>query len=292
MSADNRKIHSPHPLRRKILGVVIKVILAILLLESIVYFGSNLFLAGIARQKLNESSEGVYEIGFNRFNLSLLRRGFFLDGIVMKPIHPENSKVDQSLFEFTLDEISFSGLWYDFSDKEFSVSKIHLDNPNLELINRDSSKVKSNLDFDSTRVSAVKVLETEIRKSIKRLSLRGLYVHLIEIDHANFFFFNFLSQGELSAKNTSIRIFDLDWTTTEDWLTPFNAKGIDFDLEQATFPLPDGVHTLGSDKVHISSLGKTVEILGFSLTPNLAKESRAYYQLHLERLRLGNADLD
>lgn len=292
MSADNQKIHSQHPLRKKILRVVLKGVLAILILEAVVYFGSNLFLAGFARQKLNESSEGVYEIGFNRFNLSILRRGFFLDGIVMKPIHPENSKADQSLFEFTLDEISFSGLWYDFSDREFSVSKIHLDNPNLKLINRDSIAVESNPRFDSTRVSAVKILESEIRKSINRLSLRGLYVHLIEIDHANFFFFNFLSQGELTAKNTSIRIYDLDWTTTEDWLTPFNAKGIDFDLEQASFPLPDGVHTLSSERVQISSLGKTVEILGFSLIPNLTKESRTYYQLNLKRLRLGNADLD
>lgn len=290
MSVDNQKKHSHHPLRKKILRAVLKGILAILLLESVVYFGSNLFLAGIARQKLNESSEGVYEIGFNRFNLSLLRRGFFLDGIVMKPIHPENSKVDQSLFEFTLDEISFSGLWYDFSDNEFSVSKIHLDNPNLKLINRDSSKPESN--DGPSRVSAIKMLESEIRKSIRRLSLRGFYVHLIEIDHANFFFFNFLSKGELSAKNTSIRIFDLDWTTFENWPTPFNAKGIDFDLEQATFPLPDGVHTIGSDRVHISSLEKTVEILGFTLTPDLEEQSRFYYQLNLERLRLSNADLN
>ena len=290
MSSGNQKKHSQHPLRKKILGVVLKGILVILLLESIVYFGSNLFLAGIARQKLNESSDGVYEIGFNRFNLSLLRRGFFLDGIVMKPIHPENSKVDQTLFEFTLDEISFSGLWYDFSENEFSVSKIHLDNPNLQLFNLDSSKVHSTT--ESPRESAIKILESEIRKSIRRLSLRGFYVDLIEIDHANFFFFNFLSQGELSAKNTSIRIYDLDWTTTEDWDTPFNAKGIDFDLDQATFPLPDGVHTVGSEKVHISSLEKSVEILGFSLTPNLKADSRSYYQVNLERLRLGNADLD
>ncbi len=290
MSSDNQKKHSHHPLRKKILRIVLKSVLAILLLESVVYFGSNLFLAGIARQKLNESSDGVYEIGFNRFNLSLLRRGFFLDGIVMKPIHPENSKVDQSLFEFTLDEISFSGLWYDFSENEFSVSKIHLDNPNLKLINRGSTQTES--DVGPARVSAIKMLESEIRKSIRRLSLRGFYVHLIEIDHANFFFFNFLSQGELSAKNTSIRIFDLDWTTSKDWLTPFNAKGIDFDLEEATFPLPDGVHTIGSERVHISSLEKSVEILGFTLTPDLDKESRYYYQLNLERLRIGNADLD
>jgi|GEM_PF-512644 len=290
MSSDNQKKHSHHPLRKKILRLVLKGILAILLLESVVYFGSNLFLAGIARQKLNESSGGVYEIGFNRFNLSLLRRGFFLDGIVLKPIHPEKSKVDQSLFEFTLDEISFSGLWYDFSENEFSVSRIHLDNPNLKLINLDSSKVES--ENASSRSSAIKILEGEIRKSIRRLSLRGFYVHLIEIDHANFFFFNFLSQGELSAKNTAIRIFDLDWTTSEDWLTPFNAKGIDFDLEEATFPLPDGVHTIGSEKVHISSLGKTVEIEGFSLIPDLKKESKSHYQLTLDRLRLGNADLD
>jgi len=292
MSADTQIKHSQHPLRKKILAVVLKVILAVLFLESIVYFGSNIFLAGIVRQKLNESSEGVYEIGFNRLNLSLIRRGFFLDGIVMKPTHPELSKSNQSLFEFTLDEVSFSGLWFDFGEKRFSVSKIHLDNPNLKLINPDSKEENSVSRDDSVRISAVKVLEEEIKKSVRKLSLRGFYVDLIEIDHANFFFFNFLSRGELRAQNTSIRIVELDWSTTEDWSTPFNAKGIDFELEEASFPLPDGIHTIESDRVNISSLKKTVEILGFSLTPDLSKESRTYYKLDLKRLRLGNANLD
>ena len=53
------------------------VFLALLTLEFVVYFGANLFFAGLVRERLQGSSNGVYEIEFNRLHLSLVRRGFF-----------------------------------------------------------------------------------------------------------------------------------------------------------------------------------------------------------------------
>ncbi len=66
-----------HTFRKKILRGSLIALLVLLSLEFVVYFGSNIFLAGIARKKINESTKGVYEIEFNRFSLSLIRRGFF-----------------------------------------------------------------------------------------------------------------------------------------------------------------------------------------------------------------------
>ena len=110
---------SRYTLRKKWARRVGFLLLALLTLEFAVYFGSNLFLAGMLRERLQESSNGVYEIGFNRLNFSLIRRGIFLDGITFPPQHPEKARPDQKLFEFTLDELAFTGLWFNFFKQEF-----------------------------------------------------------------------------------------------------------------------------------------------------------------------------
>lgn len=284
-----------HPLRKKVLRWSLVAVLSLLTLEFLVYFGSNVFLAGIAREEINKSTNGVYQVEFNRFNLSLLRRGFLLDGIVFKPIHPENSTSEQVLFQMNVDQIRFTGLWFDFFEKTLTISRIYFDNPNVELYmpkSDDQSPSGSKSQEAEGQESAIKILEKEIKKSLARVRLNGLFVNRIEIDHANVFFFKFLSQSELAAQNTTLVVRDLDWTTGEEWSTPFNAKGFEFTLDHATFPLPDGIHTLSSEKVWISSLDRTIDIRNFSMLPSFEKESKAYYSLHLDRLRVGNSDLN
>ncbi len=290
MSADPHKKHSTHPLRKKILGVLLRVILAVLFLEFVVYFGSNIFLAEYAQRKVNEATEDVYLIEFNRINFSLIRRGIFLNGLVMRPIHPEARKSGQSLFDFKLDEVGISGLWYDFADRDLIIGSVYLDNPNiaLDIPGRDSAAVASVREISSP----VKLLETEIRKSLERISFTGLLINEIEINHANGFFFQFLSKENLVAENTSLVVRGIDWTTLEGWETPFNAQGFEFKLEQAVYPLKDGIHTISASEVAISSLDKVIDIRDFVLLADHQQESETYYDVRLEKLLLGNVDLN
>lgn len=279
---------SRYALRKKWGRRVGLLFLALLTLEFTVYFGANLFLSGILRERLQQSSNGVYELGFNRLHLSLIRRGVFLDGIVFKPKHPEKARADQELFDFTLDELSLTGLWFDFFDRELSLGKIALDNPNIRLL-QPLSKVDGSSSASLSR-SPVSLLENEIKRSVRQLGLSSIQVKAVEINHANLFFLNFLSQQELLTKNASLKLVDLDWTANEVWDRPFNARGFEMELAEVTFPLPDGIHHLRSDRVKISSLEKTMDLHRFSLSSNLAKASKNYYSLDLEELHIGNVD--
>lgn len=297
MASGNREKHSAHPIRKKFLRWGMIGILSLLFLEFVVYFGSNIFLSKFAQRKINEASGNVYSIDFNRFSFSLLRRGFFMDGIVMKPINPGVRKEDQALFDITLDQIAFRGLWYDFFDKQFTIGKIYIDNPNLKM---DLPTGKKPVDTkkqaahksDKERVRPIKALEDEIKKTVQGLNLTGLIIKEVEIDHANFFFFNFLSQNALKADNTSLIVRNIDFTTGEAWKTPFNAEGFEFELERAIFPLPDGIHTIHADRVYISSLDNLIDIKNFNLIPDKTKESKAYYNVGLKEFRVGNVDLN
>ena len=297
MDPEKRKARSAHPFRKKMLRWALVSLLSVLFLEFVLYFGSNIFLSRFAQRKINEATGNVYLIDFNRFNFSLIRRGFFMDGIVMKPIHPESRKADQALFKITLDQIAFRGLWYSFFDRQFTIGKIYIDNPMVQLelppkppATVPSKGVQPNKPKD--KKSPVKALEDEIKKTVQRLNLIGLLIEEVEINHANFFFFNFLSQNELKADNTSLMVRNMDFTTQGEWKTPFNAEGFEFQLEKASFPLPDGVHVLSADWVFISSLDNIIDIKNFQLTPDRTKESKSYYRVDLEELRVGNVDLN
>ncbi len=299
MSSGNHQKHSLHPARKKIIRVVTIIFMTLLFLEFLVYFGSNIFLSKWAERKINEATKEVYLVEFNRFNFSLLRRGIFLDGVVMTPIPGTIAPEDQTLFNFSLDQLAIRKLWYSFSEEVLYVGKIEFDNPVVKLDlpeNADSVVVekgqKKKAGSGEKEKSPVKELEEEIQKSIRRLDLGALFIREIEISHADLFFLDFLSQNSLKAENTRLVVKDINWTTKEIWKTPFNARGFEFDLENVDFPLPDGVHSIRAGKVYISSLDKLVDIHEFNLTPDKSRESKSYYNVNLEELRIGNVDIN
>ena len=241
MKSEKREKHFAHPIRKKILRWGMIGLLSVLFLEFIVYFGSNLFLSNLARQKINDATENIYQIEFNRFSFSLLRRGFFMDGIVLKPINPDLGKKNQTLFDVQLDQVAFTGLWYSFLNKNFTIGKIYIDNPNVILDLPEGQDFLRQITANDTidrisEISPIKALEEEIKKTVRGINLTGLFIKEVEIDHANFFFFNFLSEDALRAENTALKVRDIDFTTREEWETPFNAAGFEFELDQVTFP--------------------------------------------------------
>ena len=297
MESGKREKHFTHPVRRKIIRIGMIVVLSLLFLEFVLYFGSNIFLKNYAQRKINEASKDVYTIDFNRFSFSLIRRGFFLDGIVMRPVNPENRKADQTLFDGTVDQIAFSGLWFDFFDKQLTIRKIYIDNPSINLdlppnLQILSPQKASNDGGNGSKISPIKALEEEIRKTVRQANLTGLLIREVEIDHANFFFSNFLSKSDLKADNTSLVVRGIDFSTQQEWQTPFNAKGFEFELEKVVYPLPDGVHLVSADRLFISSLDNVIEMDVVNLTPDRSKLSKSYYQVGLEALRVGNVDLN
>lgn len=294
MSEKTHQKKSAHPFRKKLLKGIMIVFLALLFLEFLVYFGSNLFLSNWARRKINDATEDVYKIEFNRINFSLLRRGVFLDGIIMKPVEGIVPKPDQTLFDFTLDEIAFKNLWYSFSDHVFYIGNLEFDNPNfsLNLPENSEGKIPNQDSLAIKKESPIKKLEEEVKKSISKMKLNALVIRSLDINHADLFFLNVLSQNSLKAKNTKLLVRDINLTTQEEWKTPFNARGFEFDLEEVVFPLPDNVHQIMADKVYVSSLDNRVDLKNFVLVGDKNKVSKAYYNAELDQLRIGNVDLN
>ncbi|WPR75293.1 hypothetical protein [Algoriphagus sp. NG3] len=295
MAEEQKQKHSRHPFRKKVLRGVMFAFLALLFLEFVVYFGANFLLSNWVRQKINEVAKDIYVVDFNRVRVSLFRRAVFMDGIIMKPIGERRPDQNQALFDLTLDQLALKELWFDFSQRVLYVGNIKFDNPNISMDlppRVDIGEADGESESEEQGGSAVKALEDELKKIIAKSSFPGVYISELEIDHANLFFLNFLSHNSLKAENSRLLVRDIDWRSSEEWGTPFNAAGFEFDLDDVIFPLPDGVHAIQSEKVHISSLDNVIDISGFRLNSDKTIESKAYYDVYLGKLRVGNVNLN
>ncbi len=215
MTEEHKEKHSRHPLRKKALRWVMFTFLALLFLEFIFYFGSNLVLSNWARRTINEVAKDVYSVDFNRVRFSLFRRGIFMDGIVMKPIGERRPDQTQAIFDLSLDQLALKNLWYDFSEEILYVGRIEFDNPNISMDLPPKELAKEDSTTNTTG-SPVKSLEDELKKIIDKINFTGVFISELEIKNADLFFLNFLSQNSLKAENTRLLVKDIDWTTREE----------------------------------------------------------------------------
>lgn len=289
---------SQRPFKIKALRLLGFLLFSSILLEFIVYFGSNIFLSDWAERKINQATQNIYQIDFDRLNISLFRRGVFLNGFTMNPVEGQKVSQEQALFTITLDHLALKNIWYNFADDVLYIGKIELDNPDAKLQLSETSKLNpanNSKTVSSQRTkpkSPVKQLEEEIQKSIKRLNLNAVYIKEMEINHADLFFYDFLSESSLKAENTRLHIKNIDWTTQKNWKTLFNASGYEFELENASFPLPDGVHSLRADRVFVNSTDQIIDLKFFQLLADKSKESMSYYDVQLRQLEISNIDLN
>ncbi len=63
-------------------------------------------------------------------------------------------------------------------------------------------------------------------------------------------------------------------------------------MENVNFPLSDGVHSIQSAKVYVSSLDNFINISEFRIYSDKTVDSKAYYDVRLSELRVGNVDLN
>lgn len=278
------------PKRQRALRVVLGMILFVLFLEVAFYFGFNFFFLNWTRTKINEATGGVYEVAFDQVNFSILRRGFFLKGVALRPDPNETPLDDQVLFDFRLEELSIRDLWYDWGKEVLSIGQVTLDRPDVALRFSPQS-VDPDTEIEQ-RISAIRRLELEIQKSLKNSPFEGIWIKDVLMSEADLFLQNFLSENTLQVSKAKLHAFDLDWQKETAWNTPFNAKGFEFNLGDVKLKLSDQVHTLQASTVLLSSVQQQVTIREFSLLPDLSVEAPVYYSLALEELQVGNVDLN
>src|SRR5690554_991733 len=82
-NTNTKKLKPAHRKAVRFLGIFFFILL---FLQITLYFGSDLLLRNYLQREVGRMSEGKYSIDFDRFNLSLLERGFYVQGFTLTPV--------------------------------------------------------------------------------------------------------------------------------------------------------------------------------------------------------------
>ncbi|WP_041779262.1 hypothetical protein [Belliella baltica] len=261
----------------------------LLFLQVVIYFTSDFFLRSYLKQKVSEASGEKYEIGFDKFYISLFQRGVILKGFSLIPVEEAFAELtDIPYYKISAPEISITRLNYLFRKKELQLGAINLTSPSIEFRLEDELEEM----FKEGETSALKLLEEEIKKTFGDMGLEEIRVKNLYVDDADLLLKNFISQRAIQVDNAHVHVKDIQLLKKRDPETPFNAEGFALDLENFEILLADSVHTVRASEVHISSLEQFIKVQKFDIVPDLSQKSTNYFEVKLEDLNLTEADIN
>ena len=273
---------------RKYLRIGGILVLVLIFLQTLFFFGSDLFLKNYLKEKVSQVSDNKYEIDFDNFHILLLQRGISFKGLKINPVEDKfQDLVDASYYKISIPEISLTRLNYLFRKKEFVIGNIDLVNPAVDF------RLKKGDSFETTTdESALLILQDEIKKSFLGTSLQEIRIRNFNIKEADVLLKNFIAQKAIKAENTGIYLKDIQLLQMRSPETPFNAEGFSFELQDFEILLSDSVHTIRSSEIKVSSLDQFIEAKKVNITPDFSKKSATYFQVDLEDLLLNDADIN
>ena len=273
------------PAQRRTVRVLGIFFFTVLFLHIALYFGSDLLLRSYLQREVTKLSNDKYAIDFDRFNLSILERGFYVQGFTLIPQEDVPGERRQTpLYKITIPEISVKALSYNFSTKVVNIGAIKFNQPAIQ------SKQDEKL-HEEEQVTPLKVLEEEVRKSIGE-GLQNIIIDHLYIEDADLLLENFISQRSISADNTNLYVRHVELLSKKENAPPFNVQGFTLDLQNFEIVLADSVHTVSSTLVSVSSLDQYIKAEKISVTPDISRSADHYYEIHLDHLELMEADID
>lgn len=258
--------------------------LSLLTLHIGLYFGSDLLLRNYLQGEVNKISDGKYSVDFDRFNLSLFERGFYIQGFTLIPVDESVvEKAHQPFYRVTVPQISIKRISYNFSSNVLTIGQLNLQEPGIQSRQSD--------DFiEDPELSRLKQLEIEIRKSLGE-RLRSIVISNFFIQEADLLLENFISQRSIKADNTNLYVQDLRFSSQIEETAPVNIQGFSLDLQNFEMTLADSVHTIRAIRADISSLDQFIKVDKIKINPDLSRPAATYYEIEVENLALSEADI-
>ncbi|MBS9524237.1 hypothetical protein KIH41_01570 [Litoribacter ruber] len=271
--------------QRKFLRYFLIFIGTILFLQVTVYFTSDFLLRRYIKEQVEIASDGKYTIDFKRFYLSLLERGFYVEGFTLVPSDETLEEEKHLAFHrIEIPEFSIKGINYRFGDKILVLGTIRLTEPMIQ------SRLQE-MEEEERGESPLRMLEQEIRKSVGG-NLEDIIIRDLYVDNADLLLENFISQQSIKAEKTHFHVANIQILKEREIATPFNAEGFDFQMDNFELLLADSIHTIKANHVDVSSLESYIKGQQVRLVPDVTSPSEIYYQVELDFLELTDADIN
>jgi len=284
MSEEQIDIIKPSWNRKRFLKIFSILALVIVSIQLLLFFGADWLFREYIKQQVEKVSEGKYLVEFDRVYLSLFQRGLFVEKFQLLPVDPAIFNAEKvPYYKISIDKLEILGLSFIREEGKLSAQELRLTAPMVQ--SRQQVEIIENENY-----SPLKQLEIEIKKSLNG-SLKEVFISDFYVDQANLLIENFISQKSISATNTNLYLKNIHLKGDEKGDTPFGMEGFRLDFDDFEISLADSIHKVTAQKVAVSSLEKQILASKVKVSPNLAKPADVYYEISLENLALGDADI-
>jgi len=302
MPEENTNTHKP-----KLLRYISKALMWVLIIFSVVfiaffislnYFGEHL-IKKYLQLKIRQTSQGIYEIDFERFHFNLFSGKTVVTGFKLLPNEVRyeqlklEGKVKSTLYsveyaKLTLNNLNLKEM---FLDRTIHLRMIELDNPDISFIAFPDSTVRKRGRF--------KLIYHDIYPLLSMVFSQVRIDSILVID------------GSFSGKQTlkSGKTIEGDWLysailrdfdiNTDDFRDQriFYSKDVELRIRNFNYTLSDSLYFLTADEVGFSLTGTRLFGKGLTLTPNFAEgrlataRAGSLYQVYLPEFSISGVDL-
>ncbi len=293
---EEKKKGKPKSLTRRILKWVSGIVILVgLLWASYILLG--VYLKKNLGKTVEERSEGIYSISFEKFEMLGLEMGFRLTGFELEPnldLYLEKKKrgeVKTSLYRVIVPKAELKGL---------NVLDLLL-SPGLELdeLHFFKPKVQILAHIDSVQNQEAKEYD-DVGPIIRNL-MEFLLIDRIRIDEGEFDLFedkeDRIESFTASKLSLDLKGFKVDNTQGIGSKKFLYSESYEIGLKDYKLYLTDGVHTIEANEISFSSQDSSVVARGFNLSPgqqhpdSLFLLTNPYYHFFFPELRIKGADI-
>ncbi|TCK82769.1 AsmA family protein [Albibacterium bauzanense] len=248
------------------------------------------------KNRIRTESKGVYELKFDRMNVSLLNGSIRLNNVQLLPdttayFHLDSAQRASKLFKLKATSLDISGLGFLklFFKKNIQVSSITLNRPDLIVMNmHDTVKVDSNV--NKTMYEQMPSLLKDARVQVFRVN--GLsYVQQEMGDTTK-------QSGKWSNLSFAMESVSIDSLSQKDSTAFWFCKDIQVNSRKVQFASNDGMYKYTIGEIKASVKRKALDILDFKVIPQYPEmefsqrlgEEGDRYQLVVQRINAKEVD--
>ncbi len=290
----NKQIR-PGRAKRRLFRVFLPIIALVLLVQVGLYYFSEPFIKSYVENAVKDSSGGIYRIKYDNVHINAIGRGFEIVGlkVLLNEQLLNKFKADSlNYYEASFPNINIRGisLLDLYNDKILNISKVTLDNPQIQSHGRKKKISKGER----------QELRDKIYPFVSQY-LKSITINELKFKNASLDFLS-KNKGEKSVSTAgelavTLLGFRIDENSGKDSKRVLLSDDVKLELEDYRLKLSDGIHMLEAEQIILSTAESSIVGTKLWLLPITTSDSTRYsnktqlYDVFIPKVEITGADI-
>ncbi len=291
-----KKAKRPGRGKRRLLRVVFVIFGLFGVIQALLFYFSDPFIRRILQEKINEESQGIYTIEFEKIHLNLATRGIKVKKLKVSPKSALLNKIKQdsvnSYYDLYFPEIEINGiglLKLYYSDV-LEIASVEITEPEADFLGaKQASELNKHNRFHKDVYPFInKYFSALVIKKLKFSNGSLILSQNLKGKKAN------STAGDIFI---TLNDFRIDSSSADIHHKLLFSDHIELDIEDYRLKLSDGIHVLEAEEINLNTSTSTIQGKKIWLLPSMATDSlknnekEEFYDIYIPKLAIDGADI-